>query len=140
MVPRREFCYAGDWSATLNLCTGEMSGCYGQGIKQNIFKNIERPIQFRAVGKTCCSPYCMNSSHFLSLGCIPVLKTPTYMELRNRKDAGWYSEQMKQFLSQRLDEDNAEYSKMQQIFCNICGAKSRCITRVKKVIKTMLNK
>ncbi|MDR0559611.1 MAG: radical SAM protein [Prevotellaceae bacterium] len=77
MVKRKEFCYAGEWSAKLHLGTGEMTGCYGLGIWQNIFKDLNKPIKFMPVGNNCSFKYCFNSSHFMSLGVIPEIKTPS---------------------------------------------------------------
>ena len=109
MVRRREFCYAGAWSGKLNLATGILSGCYGYGIIQNIFKDISKPIKFEALGKNCMFKFCFNSSHFMSLGCVPSIKTPTYAELRNRRESGWYTDEMEAFLSGKLSDDNSEY-------------------------------
>jgi hypothetical protein len=119
MVKRKEFCYAGEWSAKLNLGTGEMTGCYGNGIHQNIFEDLNKPIQFKAIGNNCCFLYCFNSSHFMSLGVIPELITPSYGDLRNRKEAGWYSKQMEQFLLKRLYDDNEKYSNWQKLKVNL---------------------
>ena len=124
MVKRKEFCYAGDWSGKLDLATGILTGCYGAGIKQNIFKNIDKAIKFEAIGKNCIHKYCINSSHFLSLGVIPTLKTPTYAHLRDRKDAGWYSSNFRDFLTRKLSDDNDEYSLIKKKYINI---KVRCI-------------
>lgn len=118
-VRRREFCYAGAWAGVLDLGTGELSACYGDGIRQNIFENPKKPIKFCAIGENCKKQFCFNSSHFLSLGTIPSLNTPTYANLRNRKCASWYSEKMEAFLSQKLAESNEEYSNLKKIFCNI---------------------
>lgn len=144
MVFRHEYCYAGEWSATLNLCTGEMSGCYGNGIRQNIFKDVTKPIRFEAIGKNCCSPFCMNSSHFLALGCIPDLKTPSYAELRDRKEAGWYSEVMYRFLSGKLSDENKKHSWKQMQSINRKMAYLRFVRKMKsrlaKIIKSILRK
>lgn len=106
---REEFCYAGDWSGVLNLQTGWLSKCYENREGQNIFENIDEPIKFEAIGRNCKNLYCVNSSHFMSLGVIPECNTPTYAELRNRENAGWYSEEMKQFLSCKLSDSNKQY-------------------------------
>ena len=111
-VKRTEFCYAGEWSGVLNLQTGWLSKCYANNEGQNIFENIEEPIKFSPVGKNCRHSYCVNSSHFMSLGIIPDLKTPTYAQLRNRREATWYSEEMERFLNSKLNESNKEYSKL----------------------------
>lgn len=102
---QKKFCYAGDWSATLNLYSGEMTSCYGQGVHQNIYENIDAPIVFKPLG-CCCADYCVNSSHFLSLGVIPQERTPSYASLRNRESASWYSTEMRDFLSTKLQDEN----------------------------------
>jgi len=109
-VKRTEFCYAGDWSFTLNLATGKMKRCYACEKGYDIFKNAEKPIPFCAIGKHCKSLFCMNSSHFMSMGVIPDIVTPSYAQLRNRttKDGGqWYSDELAQALSGKLSETNA---------------------------------
>jgi organic radical activating enzyme len=118
MVKRKEFCYAGEWSAKLNLGTGEMTGCYGLGIRQNIFKDITKPIRFKAIGNNCNFKYCFNSSHFMSLGVIPEILTPSYGDLRNRKEANWYSSKMEHFLSERLYDDNKQYTNWEKFKVN----------------------
>ena len=111
-VKRKEFCYAGDWSFLLNLETGVMSKCYANTERgQNIFENLNEPIRFEAIGNNCKNDFCVNSSHFLSLGVIPSLLTPTYESLRNRRNANWYSKDMTNFLSKKLIDNNSEYSK-----------------------------
>lgn len=115
-VKQKEFCYAGDWSGVLNLETGWLSRCYASREGQNIFEDVDRPIKFKAVGKHCKSPYCVNSSHFLSWGVVPNLKTPSYGELRERN--GWYSDDMSRTLHQKLSGSNEEYSTIQKIRVN----------------------
>ena len=110
-VKRKEFCYAGDWSFVLNLQTGWLQKCYANGEKgQNIFEDIDSKIDFQAVGNNCKNSFCVNSSHFISLGVIPEYCSPTYLDLRIRKEANWYSKDMAQFLSHKLIESNKEYS------------------------------
>lgn len=111
MVKRKEFCYAGDWSMILNLETGQMRPCYGSIKAQYIFDDPEKPIRFEALGKNCRSTYCYNSSHYMSLGVIPQMEGPGYGELRNRKEAHWYTDRMDAFLNSRLRASNMEYSK-----------------------------
>jgi len=127
MVKRKEFCYAGEWSAKLNIGTGEMTGCYGNGIKQNIFNDLNKPIKFKAIGNNCCFKFCFNSSHFMSLGVIPSLETPSYGDLRNRKDAKWYTKSMEQFFSERLYNNNDQYSDWGKLKINIAMKLRRSI-------------
>lgn len=119
MVKRKEFCYAGDWSFALNLCTGELKKCYCSYESQKIFDDINKPIKFEAIGNNCRDPFCGNSSHFLSLGTIPELEAPTYAELRSRDNANWYSISMRKFLSVKLSESNKTYSKVGMFKANL---------------------
>ena len=108
-VRRKEFCYAGEWSALIDLSTGIMNPCYSCGHPQNIFEDITKPIRFRPVGYGCSLCFCVNSSHFLSLGVIPSMYTDvTYAGLRDRPEAKWYSDEMREFLSGKLGESNKE--------------------------------
>lgn len=115
MVKRTEYCYAGDWSFILDLDTGVMRRCYNVPFGVDIFRDPSQPIPFMAVGKGCRKDFCVNSSHFLSLGVIPDLDTPTYMELRNREEAGWYTPEMKEFLSQKLGNNHGRNSMLKKM-------------------------
>jgi len=132
-VKRTAFCYAGEWSATLNLATGIMSRCYGSSLHQNIFEDTQKPIKFGAVGNNCKTLYCMNASHFMALGTIPSIDTPTYASLRNRESAGWYSERMSSFLNQKLGDNNEPYTKLQIIKTKIDMVKDHVFS-VKSII------
>lgn len=110
MKKNKFFCYAGDWSLILNIGTGEASRCYGMPPFQNIFVDPAEAIRFDAVGYACNMPYCVNSSHFKALGITPSEEGPTYAQLRNRSEAGWYNDTMRDFLSTKLQQSNAEYS------------------------------
>lgn len=114
MKKRKEFCYAGDWSYVLNLKTGLLKRCYQSCVVQNIFENIEKPIFKCAVGKCCNQPYCINSSHFMSLGIIPEIETPSYANLRNREEGNWYNEGMKEALGGKLAETNGKYGMLKK--------------------------
>ena len=103
-VRRSEFCYAGLWSGVLNLKTGGFSKCY-EFEPVNIFDDIDKPIPFAPVGKYCKCSYCVNSSHFMSLGVIPESNTPTYEALRNRIEVPWYNDTMKELLSQKFADN-----------------------------------
>lgn len=120
-IKRKEFCYAGDWSFSLNLATGILKRCYASCLYQNVFENPKEKIRLLAVGHSCASRFCMNSSHFMSLGVIPEIETPTYSYLRNRKNANWYSKNMDCFLSSKLKDSNIEYSKLKKFFCDVVG-------------------
>lgn len=104
-----KFCFAGDWSFRLDLASGDLKRCYFEQYSQNIYDNIDKPIIFCPIGKSCKSQYCENSSHYLSLGNIPQIITPTYSELRNRTctdGSNWQTPKMEAFLSSKLYENN----------------------------------
>ena len=116
--PRREFCYAGDWSLSLDLGTGILRQCICSLYNQNIFSDVTKPIKFKAIGHNCLLPHCWNAHAYLSFGCIPELHTPTYDTLRNRvREDGteWLKPTMKAFMSNKLKEANDEYSSYQKI-------------------------
>lgn len=120
MVKRNEFCYAGDWSFLLNLETGMMTKCYANTENAfNIFENTESAIPFEAIGKQCKHSFCVNSSHFMSLGIIPSIKCPSYADLRNRHESEWYADTMSSFLSQKLYENNKEYTNLKRILISL---------------------
>ena len=140
---RTEFCYAGAWSGTLNLATGMLSKCYGPNYI-DIFKNIEEPIDFTPIGNHCCSLFCMNSSHFLSLGTIPEFNTPSYAALRNRPEAGWYTPQMEEFLSHKLCENNDIIDEDKKNRINKSVSRiifvNKCKSNIKRIIKSIVGK
>lgn len=110
---RKEFCYAGEWSAYINLGTGDMRQCYCGEVLDNIYYDIESELRFKAIGRKCRLAHCYNGHAFLTIGNIPELKTPTYAEIRDRKDLNgdrWLKSEMKMFMSQKLKDNNSEYS------------------------------
>lgn len=133
-VKRKEFCYTGDWTGILDLSTGIMRRCYSSYIFQDIFKNPNEPIRFLAMGHLCGSPFCMNSSHFMSLGVIPSVDTPTYAQLRERS-ANWYSEEMHKFLSSKLSESNDEYGIAKKMESCVVGVMDICIRLLRRYYK-----
>ena len=105
----------------MNLYTGEAASCYGQGYKQNIFEDINKPIKFCPVGNHCTLPYCINGHAHLSLGVIPELDTPTYAEIRNRvREDGtqWFSDEAYEFFNSKLSETNREYTALEKKLSN----------------------
>ena len=97
----------------VNLSTGDMKQCYCGRILDNIYKNIDKPLKFEAIGCNCTQPHCYNGHAFLALGDIPELETPTYAQLRNRvtqNGTEWLNPKMKAFMSQKLYENNEIYT------------------------------
>lgn len=134
-VKRKEFCYAGDWSFSLHLEDGCLSSCYQSYHKQNIFEDPDTPIVFSAIGHSCKSAYCINSSHYISLGNIPEIKCPSYCELRDRPEAKWYTPELKSILSRKLYENNEEYNQKEKKIAEIRYREEQLIYYGKKIIR-----
>lgn len=132
----KRFCYAGDWSYKVDLGTGELRSCNYSKPHQNIYKDLKEPIKKFPIGNCCMADYCVNSSHYLSLGTIPEYNTPTYVELRERE--GCYSVEMKNFLSHKLYENNQQYTKSQKLVINLWQGINEAIPYCKKCIKKMI--
>ena len=104
---RKEFCYNGLWGGHINMENGSLSQCYRLR-PTRIFDNLSAPIDFWPVGK-CEMAHCYNGHSWLTLGMIPELITPTYLEMRDRVTIDgrhWVGEEMRQFMSQKLSDNN----------------------------------
>ena len=137
---RHEFCYAGDWAFNLDISTGIMRRCYCSYLRQDVFKNPNEKIKVLAIGNGCGSPFCMNSSHFLSLGVIPSINSPSYADLRNREEAGWYTEEMKAFLSTKLCESNIAYPIHKKIWSDIVAFFDNSFRIFVQIIRRIIKK
>lgn len=114
---RKEFCYAGDWSLYLNLNTGKLTQCYCGKEIDNIYANINEPLKLEPIGKHCTLAHCYNGHAFLTLGTIPELNTPTYADVRDRVNKNgehWLQPEMRDFMSQKLKDNNQVYSSYQK--------------------------
>lgn len=134
-VKRLEFCYAGEWSATLDLDSGLLSKCYTHPI-QNIFKDPNEPIKFEAIGKNCLAPYCFNSHLFLAMGNIPCLDFPSIAAIRGKECSDgtrWLTKEMEDFVGQKVFNNNKKYSSVKR---NFLGFKSFLI----KIVDSLQNK
>ena len=111
---RKEYCYAGDWTAFLLWGTGELRKCYkGETIDEDIFKDPNKKINWEATGHKCRQSHCFNSHAWLTFGAIPELKTITYEEIRNRActdGTEWLNSKIKEVFKQKLCQNNKKYS------------------------------
>ena len=143
-VKRKEFCYAGDWSYTMNLETGDISQCYSGAFLQNLYENIKEPLKICAVGNNCKDTFCVNSSHFMGLGIIPEINMKSYGTLRNRPEAKWQNPRMQAFLNSKLKESNKEYSMIEKLIVNYRNENDLVDQKVpvtlKNVIKSKIKK
>lgn len=118
-VKRKEFCYAGERSGTLNLGTGMLTKCYADPRGVDIFEDINKPIKFEAIGHNCGCAYCLNSSHFMSLGVIDNGDERTYASIRDREGSHWFNPTVKAALSQKLWDSNEKYSNIRLLSSDI---------------------
>ncbi len=109
---REEYCYAGVWSMNVNMATGKTKQCYRTRYTQNIYENIEKPIELVAIGK-CKESHCYNGHALLTLGCIPGFTTLGYGDVRDREKVDgshWLQPKLKAFFNSKLEESNEEFT------------------------------
>ena len=94
----KNFCYAGENSWTLDLATGALCRCYFEEASFNIYDDLNKEIPLNPVGRHCRSEYCVNAIHFMALGIIPEISCPSYAQLRDRTEASWYKQPIKDAL------------------------------------------
>ncbi len=117
------FCYGGVWSFNLALGSGKLKQCYrNSDTVQFIFENTDEPIHYLPRGHHCSFAHCFNSHVFDCLcGVIPEIKSPYYIELRNRKlpdGTEWIKDAYKEVYGRRVCENNDEYSAQEKIFAD----------------------
>ena len=142
-VKRKEFCYAGEWSFYLNLGTGVARQCYKSAFDQNIFDDPNYPITFCPIGNCCQEPHCYNSHAFLTLGLIPSLNSPNYLEMRNREcsdGSEWFNSEAKEFYSHKLCESNQQHGKLQQSLISLDNHRVFILRKLKVNFNRIKNK
>lgn len=110
------FCYAGEWSMYLNLCTGNATQCYCGRNLGNIFETPDEPIPSKPMGR-CPIAHCYNGHALLSIGLIPGQDKVGYGDIRNRtkQDGGqWLQPGLLSFFNTHLSESNEEFSRMEK--------------------------
>lgn len=117
LIKRNEFCYAGNWSFCVDLKTGDITKCFGDKVIGNIYE-YDKEIKYECVGCNCKYPYCYAGHAFLALGVIPEVSIGTFDELRDRPIAGWLSEEMKNIMSQKLENNNEKYGSLKKYLIN----------------------
>lgn len=120
---KKHFCYGGVWSFNLGLGNGRLKQCYrNSDTVQFIFDDIDEPIHFMPRGYFCSFAHCFNSHVFDCLcGVIPEIKSPMYIELRNRvlpDGTEWIKQPYKDIYSHRICENNMEYSSEEKVYAD----------------------
>lgn len=114
-----DFCYAGMWSAYVDLTTGKMRQCYCGEELGNLFENPDKPISKRPIGK-CGMAHCFNGHMMLAAGLVPQIakrENARYGNLRNRIKAdgsNWLQPELLDAFNGRVNEANLELSMFNQ--------------------------
>lgn len=104
---QKGFCYAGAWSAYVDLTTGDAEQCYC-GSLGNVFEKPELPFPAKPIGR-CKQAHCYNGHAYLTLGLIPGYNA-RYGEVRNRLTScgggSWLRPELFRFFNSKLEESN----------------------------------
>ena len=146
-VRQTAFCYAGLWSAYINIATGQATSCYGSWRLGDVFADPESPFPARPAGK-CRLAHCYNAHAFLTVGCIPGANSTRYGNIRNRvreDGTNWLQPGLLAFLNTKLEETNERLSPKQErrelargILGNILMMPRRIAGKVKRVMQGVL--
>lgn len=129
---QKGFCYAGAWSAYIDLTTGNASGCYGYVDLGNVFENPHLPFPEKAIGK-CPIAHCYNGHAMLSLGLIPNTNNIHYGEIRDREKIDgthWLQPTLRNFFDGKLQDSNIEYNSFDKLKSNIFRFSERVIRKL----------
>jgi len=118
-VKRKEYCYAGMYSIVVNFANGETGQCYKSNYFQNIYTDLNKPIDFVPIGH-CKEPHCINGHAMLTFGNIPHKFTETKYgnDIRNRvkSDGGnWLQPKLLAFFNSKLYESNPKISASKKV-------------------------
>lgn len=114
------FCYAGSWSAYVNMATGESTQCYCGKSLGDVFANPDKPFPASYIGK-CPIAHCYNGHALMTLGLIPGKQTPGYGDIRNRKRADgsqWLQPELLAFFNAKLEDSNKPLPLIKRILHN----------------------
>lgn len=119
-----EFCYAGVYTGSLDLGTGNFFACPGNKTITNFFEDIDQPIQFAPMAKACPFPYCFCGFFLQVLAgacnesyCPDVL----FYQFRDRVcDDGshWLTPSIKEIFSHRCSEYHVPFNESKKFWIN----------------------
>lgn len=114
----RGFCYAGEWTFTIHLGSGDVRQCYSERLIGNLYDGVPLIEKTAAVGNCCHQAYCSACHAFLLLGDIPEMNISLrYDEIRDR-NGKWLTPAMKDFFHQRLADNHALFTEEQKRLIN----------------------
>lgn len=109
---QKGFCYAGKWSAYIDIESGEIRQCYCGKMIGNAYESVDEPLPELPIGK-CSLAHCYNGHAFLTLGLIPNNSTANYGDIRDRvknDNSHWLQDEYKNFVNTKLFDSNDELS------------------------------
>jgi len=114
------FCYAGDYTGSLDLTSGEFYSCPGGPKLTNFFENIEEPVVFFPVGRSCPFPFCF-CGFFLQVlagvGRDEYEQKYTFDSFRDRQcsdGSTWLNSTIRELFSHRCSEWHKDLSDSQK--------------------------
>ena len=133
-----EYCYAGEYSLSLRLDTGDLYQCNGLVKLDNVYNNSDACLHLRAVGKRCPHAHCWNCHAYFALGVVPEVEAPEYSTLRDRvcKDGShWLQQGVIELFSQKLYNNNRQYSKEEILRAENLNLQEEIDTLAKKMLE-----
>ncbi len=118
---QKQFCYAGEWSCSLRIDTGDLYQCNGSVCIDNIYDRVDEALHFRPVGSHCPYSHCWNCHAYLCLGVIPDSEAPTYAAMRDREctdGSRWLTRRFSELFNQKLKDNNMEYTAKEKSLMN----------------------
>lgn len=133
-IKRKEYCYAGEYLMSVDIASGIARQCYC-GRAQDIYKNINKPLKWNAIGKHCSYSMCFNAHALMVFGAIPDLaKDIHYSDIRNRVCADgseWLSDTVKDAFNSKFIESNKLYNPFKKIINEIVVFIQRVMWKIK---------
>ena len=123
-IPHREFCYAGVYTGTLSLGTGNFTPCPGTKKITNIFEDIEDQIRFVPVGRACPFPNCYCGFFLHVLAGVSREYDPGvfFHQFRDRvcsDGSCWLTPTIREAFSHRCSEYNQPYPKDKAFYLDL---------------------
>ena len=112
-----DFCYAGSWSAHVNMATGCATCCYGHMKLGDVIAYPELPFPKRPIGR-CPIAHCYNGHALMSIGLIPKKYETRYGDIRDRvrtDGTHWLNDKLRRFFNTQLVESNKEMSDFEKL-------------------------
>ena len=135
---QNKYCYAGKWSAYVDLTTGIATPCYCGLTLGDVFANPDKPFPESPIGK-CGVAHCYNGHALMTLGLIPGNTSVRYGDIRDRqRDDGtnWLQPELKDFFNGKLEENNDELSMVNKSLEYAKSFSKRVINKMKQTFTT----